>query len=404
MFASETYEEILSRMLSVVKANDGNLDTREGSVVWYGDAPAAIEFTNLYIALDTVLKETFGDTASREYLILRAKERNLTPYAATCAVLELTTEPADLDIAIGTRFSIDALNYAITSKVSDGVYQITCETAGEAGNDYSALCIPIEYVKGLESCTVTALLIPGEDEEDTETFRQRWIDSFDIQAFGGNKRDYLDKVNSIQGVGGCKIYRAWNYDLKPAALIPPDGTAEWIAALTDAPDAVKSWLTLVYTAAANKQLTTGGTVKVVFIDSTFAKPSDTLVELVQTTLDPEENAGEGLGTAPIGHVVKVEGVGAQDVNLTFTLTYKSGWAWDDVSTAATAAINTYLTGLAESWADSTGSLIVRISQIESALLDVSGIEDVADTTINGSASNLTLALDTIPVLGTITAS
>ena len=50
----------------------------------------------------------------------------------------------------------------------NGKYEITCETTGEAGNDYGATVIPIEYVDGLETCTITALLIPGEDEEDTE--------------------------------------------------------------------------------------------------------------------------------------------------------------------------------------------------------------------------------------------
>lgn len=404
MFASETYEQILSRMLSVVKANDGNLDMREGSVVWYGDAPAAIEFTNLYIALDTILKETFADTASRQYLIRRAAERGLAPQEASYATLELTTTPATLELGMGERFSIGDLNYAVTSKVSDGVYQITCETAGASGNDYSGICIPIEYIKGLETCTVTALLIPGEDDEDTEIFRQRYFDSLNAQAFGGNKRDYIDKVNAIQGVGGCKIYRAWNGDIVPASLIPPDSVAVWIAALTDVPDAVKEWLDAVYTAGASKQLTVGGTVKVVIIDSTYSEPSSTLVDLVQTTVDPEQNAGEGLGTAPIGHVVNVIGVVADTINITFTLTYKTGWSWDSVEAAAQKAIKVYFTELAKNWASNENALVVRTAQIESRMLAITGIEDISGTTINDDVANLTLPIDHIPALGTITAS
>ena len=66
MYEAQTYEAILSRMLQKALSINGNLDTREGSLVWCGDAPAAVELQNLYIALDTVLNETFADTATRK--------------------------------------------------------------------------------------------------------------------------------------------------------------------------------------------------------------------------------------------------------------------------------------------------------------------------------------------------
>lgn len=59
----------------------------------------------------------------------------------------------------------------------------------KAGNDHGGTVIPIEYVEGLETCTVSALLVPGEDKEDTELFRQRYFNSLNLQAFGGNKAD-----------------------------------------------------------------------------------------------------------------------------------------------------------------------------------------------------------------------
>jgi uncharacterized phage protein gp47/JayE len=124
---------------------------------------------------------------------------------------------------LNTRFSIGELNYYVSAERGEGVYEITCETPGEAGNDYGATVIPIEYIEGLETCTVTALLIPGEDEEDTEVFRQRYFDSLNAQAFGGNRIDYIEKVNAIPGVGGVKVYRAWNGDIRPAELVPPEG-------------------------------------------------------------------------------------------------------------------------------------------------------------------------------------
>ena len=70
----------------------------------------------------------------------------------------------------------------------------------------------------------------------------------------------------------------------------------------------------------------------------------------------------------------------------------------------TEAIESYFTELAESWADQTEPLVVRISQIESRLLGISGILDIANTKINDEASNFTLELDHIPVLGSISPS
>ena len=47
------------------------------------------------------------------------------------------------------------------------------------------------------------------------------------------------------------------------------------------------------------------------------------------------------------------------------------------------------------------ALIVRISQIEIRFLDLPGIVDIANTTLNGVAQNLTLEADEIPVRGDI---
>ena len=401
MYEAQTYESILARMLQKALSINSNLDTREGSLVWYGDAPAAVELQNLYIALDTVLNETFADTATRPYLILRAAERGLSPQPASPAILQMAITPTTLFLPLNTRFSIGELNYYVSADRGSGNYELTCETAGEAGNNYTGTVIPIEYVDGLETCKITSVLVPGEDEEDTELFRQRYLNSLNAQAFGGNQIDYIEKVNAIPGVGGVKVYRAWNGNLKPANMIPPKEAEAWIEGLSGVPEPVKLWLDTVYAAAKNNMFTVGGTVKLVVINSTFTVPSPTLVEQVQTAVDPLQNAGEGVGIAPIGHVVRVEGVQEETVDLDFALYYQRGWSWEDVSGYVTEAINGYFLELAQSWADQDEALVVRISQIESRLLGITGILDIANTTINEKAANHTLALDHIPVLGSL---
>ena len=87
----------------------------------------------------------------------------------------------------------------------------------------------------------------------------------------------------------------------------------------------------------------------------------------------------------------------------FAIYYKRGWGWDDVRPQVETVIQGYFTDLAKSWADAEEALIVRISQIESRLLDVEGILDVANTKINGHDTSYQIPLDTIPKLGTMTA-
>jgi uncharacterized phage protein gp47/JayE len=48
-------------------------------------------------------------------------------------------------------------------------------------------------------------------------------------------------------------------------------------------------------------------------------------------------------------------------------------------------------------------MVVRISQVETRILGVKGVLDVAATEINGSADNLVLTRYQIPVLGGVSA-
>jgi uncharacterized phage protein gp47/JayE len=64
------------------------------------------------------------------------------------------------------------------------------------------------------------------------------------------------------------------------------------------------------------------------------------------------------------------------------------------------AVDDYFKELSKTWADSQ-NLIVRISQLESRILDCEGVLDVFGATLNGSATNFSLDKDSIPVRGEI---
>ena len=84
--------------------------------------------------------------------------------------------------------------------------------------------------------------------------------------------------------------------------------------------------------------------------------------------------------------------------------YQRGWTWDDVAPNVEQAVKEYFTELAQGWADQDDNIIIRVSRVESRLLNVPGILDVTGTKLNGNPENLMLPVDTIPVVGEMTAS
>lgn len=405
MFEEYDFDTLMDKMLSNV---DDKLDKREGSIIYDAIAPAALELSNFYLNLDMVLDEVFAESASYYYLTKRAAERGLLPKEETNATLMMKVEPAETQISIGDRFNLDELNYTVASIIDGnaGTYQVQCETAGVIGNQQLGVLIPIETeneLNNMESATLEEVLIPGKDEEDVETFRERYFASFNNEAFGGNKADYIEKVNSIDGIGGCKPIRAWSNGYNPAKMIPTDEVKTWFEnqSRDTLGESVYDWLSTIYNASINKLLTVGGTVKLVIINSEFRKPSSTLINKVQEEIDPTDTAGEGDGIAPIGHVVNVIGVKEEPINITLSsVEYETGYSFDKLKDAIETTIDNYLLDLRQTWASNT-NLIVRISQMEAQLLLIEGIVDMKAVLLNDQEENVTLDSDSIPARGEV---
>ncbi|WP_417921788.1 baseplate J/gp47 family protein [Clostridioides difficile] len=239
----------------------------------------------------------------------------------------------NIDIPIDSIFNLGEYNYIATERISEGIYKMKCETAGtifELGQ-----LIPIGYIDGLETAELTDILINGEDEESEDSLRQRYYDSLNSQSFGGNIQNYKDEVNKLLDVGGVKVYPVWNG---------------------------------------------GGTVKLVIINSNFKVPSSDLVNLVQEEIDPLQNQGEGLGLAPIGHRVTVEGITSTTINISAEITYKNGYTWENIKTIAEEAINDYLNELNMSWEDAENK---EIKTLHEKLNDLSSDQFLEDLTPSG---------------------
>lgn len=343
MFESMTYDVIMQQMLNRVPST---FDKREGSIIYDALAPAAAELAQLYIQMDVVLNQTFADTATDEYLEKRAGERGISRTPSTYAVVEGTFTPSTIDV-LGERFSCGAYNYEVVESTDTlGVYQLICETSGTAPNAVSGQLIPINYIDGLQTATLSAILIPGEDAESDDSLRERYFDSISSQAFGGNVADYKQKTMAIDGVGGVKVTPVWNG---------------------------------------------GGTVKLTIIASDHSVPSDTLIKKVQEIHD---------ASLIIGHVVTVDGVAGASIEIETEITYQDGWNWSSAGPYIESAIDEYFHLLAESWDDSS-NLIVRISGIEQKILACAGVLDVQNTVLNGGTGNVQLGAYEIPVRGDV---
>lgn len=353
MFEEQIEEVILQRMMDRIP-ND--LDKREGSIIYNALAPCALEVARMYSDMDYFIQCTFASPdMPKEFLDLRVGEEGLKRRQATYAIKKgyfYNEEDKSIDIPIGSRFSLGNFNFKAIKKVANGVYEMQSETVGIESNSLTGPLIPIEYMEGLSIATLGELLIPGEETEDNQSLYSRYIEHLNEKPFGGNIADYKIKTKSIEGVGTVKVFPIWNG---------------------------------------------GGTVKIVFLDSQYNIPTTELVNKVQTVLDPVQNQGKGLGLAPVGHIVTVKSADKLDINIKTKLILKRGTTIGQVKQDIEKAIKDYLMKLRKEWHEED-NLIVRISQIEARILNIDGVADVFNTSINDKEENLSLGPEEVPIL------
>lgn len=356
MFEHKTVAYIRDQALDEV-SND--VDKREGAIIFDSVAAVAVPMSEMYSDIDLVMRLTFADSSDGDYLGRRVGEHGVYRKQAASAIRKgvfVGSNDKPFNPPTGSRFSLDGYNYEVIEKVADGEYGLRAETVGINGNqDYGEL-LPTEPLSGLGSATLTDVLIPGEDAETDESLYAKYLDHISEPAFGGNRADYKRKIMAVQGVGGVRLSRA------------PLG---------------------------------GGTVRAVIIDSTFKVPTPETVALVQETVDPIENQGDGFGTAPIGHAVTIEAVGEMVVDVVAKLSLV-GVTLGQVEPLVIGIVEEYLAEIRKEWIEGF-ALVLRISHLESRILSLEGVQDIVGTTFNGEAANITLSHG-IPSKGSVSLS
>jgi uncharacterized phage protein gp47/JayE len=358
MFEDRTFERIMQDMMEEMP--DG-VNTSEGSQVWHACAKMAARLEEAYGDLDYVWENILADTQDIEHLILGGAEAGYPVREATPA-----TFSASLNIAVdqGTAFTHaeEDYNYTVTTMGQEpdesGLYTalLECEEAGTAPNDILGEIEPVEYIEEFEMGELTALIVPGKDQEDEAAYRQRRLEFIgNIKPFGGNRAYYKQEIGNLTGVGGVKVARRLTGETNITAVIQ----------------------------AAD-----------------FSAPSPNLIEDVQNAVDPPGFAGEGMGIAPIDHFVNVIGVTPLIINVAATAVYDDGYSFEELGSQIMAAIDEYLLSLNRSW-ESGELLMIRIARLESRLLDIEGIIDVSDMTLNGLEVNIPLGENEIAARGDV---
>lgn len=373
-----SYDNILARALARVP---NNIDIREGSVIYDALAPACAELAQVYLELQDVMTQTYGKTASGIYQDYRYAEAGLTRKSAVAAQRLGIFEDASNDpfaVPVGSRFSTpngsSSVNFTVTRQYTDssgnvvaGRYVLMAETAGTIGNRYAGAIIPIDYISGLSSAVIADVLVTGQEAEDDDSFRSRWLEVLNQQPFGGNIEDYRQTILDIDGVGGVQIYPVWNG---------------------------------------------GGTVKCSIITTSWAPATSNLINAVQTMIDPASVSGQGIGTAPMGHQVTISTATSLTVNVSATILLAGGYTLGQVQPLIQSAIADYFTTVQKAWGTPINQLLnsynanIFIAQVSAAILSVKGVSNVTNLSLNEAPTDIicaeTAILQQLPVLGAIT--
>lgn len=221
--------------------------------------------------------------------------------------------------------------------------------AVETGSEYNvavaAVTLPLS--SSLSGFTVTnvAAMSDGADVESDDAYKQRLLLEFSAARGGGTRDDYIAAALARPGIGHVVVEPRW----------AGNGTVR-----------------LILTTSANDPLSIPG------------------VAAEQEFWDPPGQAGNGIGEAPINHVVTVATVTVVTVPIASTIKLESGFSFDgaggteNITAAVTLAITRYFATL------DPGEDVQR-NRVMAAILEVVGVHDVTALTLNTFAVDKVIA-------------
>lgn len=363
-----------------------DLDKRQGAIIYDTLAIVSAKMADTFMEIKKIVDESYILTAQNDINIdYRVAERGITRYQATNSQRLGTftyNDGTPATVPIGSLFSsIDENkqnvinfkvvgNYVVEGLQVPGNYVLECTTAGTVGNTYYGEILPLSDVDTLGSAMISTVLTPARDRENNESVKQRYFDTFNIEAFGGNLADYRQIMTKFEGVGQRQIYPR-----------------------TEMED----------------------TIVISCVDPSNQPISTEYQNTIKQILDPENyynngnnTSGMGLGEVPIGHKVTVTAPKQTVIDVGLTVIKGNTAYIEAVKDNIIANLTAYIKQIQDAWDDGDGQYetIIYYNQILTAANSAEGVRNIDSCVVNGGTENITLTQSKteqfIPVLGTVT--
>ena len=299
----------------------------------------ASEVQSLLAQADWVLDQSFPQTAVGQYLDYHAETRALTRFSTpSAAVTDYEIEQGSVAMTSGgVRFETTKKAVLLKGETYVDIPASAVE-AGASGNAIAgAIHLMSVYPVGITQCTNPEAFSGGSDEESDEKLRERVLESYKRLPNGANAAFYEQEAMSFPNVAAAKAV----------------GRARGI-----------------------------GTVDV-YVSTHAGAPDEKLLGEIEAVLQKKRE---------IAVDVEVKAPTEKTVNMSAELTAEQGWTMQEITDAATAALQAYFTG------ERLGEAVYT-AKLASILYGVEGVKNchllTPDEDVSVSATEL-------PVLGTVT--
>lgn len=358
-----SFEKIMTRMLANERL--ANVDKRVGSIAYDSIAPCAMELAEVYAKMDILEEQTYLLSATGlnldkkvyDYGVFRNKATksqrigNFQKYKTDengDYVLDSNNDRilVDMEIPINSRFVVpeDSETTFIYIGKIDGYDILECEQSGTKGNQHIGTILPLTPIADLISAKITSTYKFGEDEETDDELRNRTLNIINTESFGGNISDYIEKVNSIDGVGNTKVFPAWQFN---------------------------------------------GSVLLSIVDPQFNPVTEEFLKNVKEQIDPEENSGEGFGIAPIGHYVTITTPIKNEISITLSVELEADVTISQIQEKIETELNKYFESVRKEFGQDKTLAIYRARVIDS-VLNVREVLNVKNVLLNNVDEDIIL--------------
>ena len=360
------FDESLARMKGWLASP---LSKIEGTFSMFNLRSVAQESAFLQNEMEIVRDNYSLDSASGEYLDKKASDEGMTrKYAQPAHGTVTFTGVKDTIIPLGTV--VLAPDYGVrfvtieVGTIGEGgtvSVDVQCESTGASGNvPIGAVNKLAQPVAGVSAVTNEAEMIDGVDRESDEAFRSRIYIKCRYPATSGNKQCYVNWASEVSGVGAVKVFS--KKDMMDLGM-----------------DVSKY------------------NVRVSILGGEKAPASPELVQQVKDYLDPTGGGGDGV--APVGAVVEVTTAKEKVVNVSAKVSLGTlAGNVEAVKAAFTEVLEAYFAEIA--YDGKTEG--VSPAQIGYRLLDVAGVVDYAEMTLNGGTAAVTIGAEEVLKVGTVT--